>query len=270
MAYFHPFEFAIDVLLSGCIDWGVGFMEPYPDPDNFPLEQPYNAPPWNYEGTESVAFLPNNNIVDWVLVELRVPPGDASTATEATRVARQAAFLLDEGHVVGLDGESNLTFEVDSSSNFHVVIWHRNHLGILSAEPLYGAPGGYMYLYQYDFISTADQAYGGPLAQKEVAPGIWGMIGADGDANGIIGIPDKEIWSLQAGEDGYQAGDYNLDGQIENKDKNDVWVQNIGENSQLPPEGDCGNQITDIDGNTYNTVQIGDQCWMKENLKTTT
>ena len=27
--------------------------------------------------------------------------------------------------------------------------------------------------------------------------------------------------------------------------------------------------VTDIDGNVYNTVQLGEQCWMKENLRTT-
>ena len=32
----------------------------------------------------------------------------------------------------------------------------------------------------------------------------------------------------------------------------------------------CGaSMVSDYDGNTYNTVQIGDQCWMRENLRTT-
>ena len=46
-----------------------------------------------------------------------------------------------------------------------------------------------------------------------------------------------------------------------------VWVTN----SNLP-EGDgfpCSGYetVTDIDGNVYNTVKIGQQCWMKENLR---
>ena len=31
----------------------------------------------------------------------------------------------------------------------------------------------------------------------------------------------------------------------------------------------CPSAVTDYDGNTYSTVQIGSQCWMKQNLRTT-
>lgn len=34
------------------------------------------------------------------------------------------------------------------------------------------------------------------------------------------------------------------------------------------PHADCGT-VTDADGNSYNTVIIGSQCWMRQNLKTT-
>lgn len=32
----------------------------------------------------------------------------------------------------------------------------------------------------------------------------------------------------------------------------------------------CGETLSDINGNTYNTVLIGNQCWMAENLRTST
>ena len=39
-----------------------------------PLTQPFNVAPWNYAGTELVSSIPNPDIVDRVLVELRKPP----------------------------------------------------------------------------------------------------------------------------------------------------------------------------------------------------
>ena len=74
------------------------------NPSNLPLYQPYSSAPWNYGGNESVAVIPSPDIVDWVLIELR-DATDASLATSGTVIAQQAAFLLKDGTVVGLDGK---------------------------------------------------------------------------------------------------------------------------------------------------------------------
>jgi hypothetical protein len=196
-----------------------------------PLNQPFNTVPWYYSGTESVISIPNIDVVDWVLVELRQTAGSASTASPATMIGRQAGFILNDGSIVDIDGASMLRFDVVISQNLYAVVYHRNHLGIMSASPLAGVGG----TYTFNFSSVAGQAYGGTSAQKQIAPGVWAMYGGDGDGNGIIDVNDKILeWKIQAGTKGFKAEDYNLDGQVNNPDKDDCWLPNINKASFIP------------------------------------
>ncbi|MCD4683421.1 MAG: hypothetical protein K8R86_09085, partial [Bacteroidales bacterium] len=144
-----------------------------------PLTQPYNTSPWNYTGTESVGAIPNADVVDWVIVELR-DAVDAASATGATKIAEQAAFLLKDGSVVDLDGSSTLQFMSAVSNNLFVVVWHRNHLGVLSASPVTGSGG----MYSYDFSTSLSQAHGGGAGYKLIATSVYGMPGGDFDGDG--------------------------------------------------------------------------------------
>ncbi|MBN3035822.1 MAG: choice-of-anchor D domain-containing protein [Bacteroidales bacterium] len=196
-----------------------------------PYDQPYNVAPWFYNGTEHVSPIPTLDVVDWVLLELRETDGDATTATSSRMVSRQAGLILRNGSIVSIDGVSPLKYQIMVTQQLYAVVWHRNHLPVMTAFPMTSVMG----TYTYDFTTGSNQAYGGSLAHKEIAQGIWGMIGGDGNSNGMINSWDKNnIWKPEVGLSGYLYGDYDLNGNVDNPDKLEVWTPNAGKGSQVP------------------------------------
>lgn len=107
-----------------------------------PLSDPYRVAPYNFTqvanaNTEVAAAgvfadqpFTDNNIVDWVFLELRnstVSPGNIILQTRSALVKR-------DGNIVDVDGVSPVTFNNVANDNYTVAIRHRNHLG-LSADP---------------------------------------------------------------------------------------------------------------------------------------
>mgnify|MGYP006306429621 FL=1 len=192
-------------------------------------------------GDEEVSDIPGINVVDWVLIEVR----EASIPEEATSEAvtgRQAAFLMNDGTIRSFIGDTSLRFEYALTEDLFVVVYHRDHLAIMSSEPLTETDG----VYQYDFTTSANQVYGGASGYKEITPGIWGMVGGDANADGVINNDDYVSgWKLKAGLSGYESSDFTLDNQVDNTDKNDIWLPNSGEGTQIP-EISGKNYITQV------------------------
>lgn len=194
-----------------------------------PLNQPYDLSPWNYPGTENVASFPSD-IVDWVLADFRETVGGPETATAATSIFRKALLLRNDGYLVNLDGSREITVGVpDITNNLYVVIYHRNHLPVLSNNAISISND----VYTYDFTTAASQAYGS--VQNDLGGGVYGLISGDANADGTISELDLDLaWESQAGETGYLGGDLNFDTTVDNKDKNDIWWWNLGKNIIVP------------------------------------
>jgi len=224
--YYERLELDLKVFLEGPYN-GSNMNTGLTGMSDFPLFQPYDGNPWFYNGSENVPTIPGTDIVDWILVELR-DALDAASATESTGFDKMAGFLLSDGSIVSEDGSSGLEFYNIMDEQLFTVIWHRNHLGVLSAFPLTETAG----IYGYDFTTPAGQAYG-TNAQKDLS-GVYGLFAGDANLDGIIDEPDKTAWSNHVGQGGYLAEDFSLNGQVDNKDKNDIWIPNIGSESQVP------------------------------------
>jgi hypothetical protein len=210
----------IKVFLHGCYNTGSGVMNTSLT-SVLPLSQPYNGSPWNYSGTESVTSIPTG-VVDWIFVELR---SDATTV-----VGRRAGFLKSDGSIVDLDGVSQLKFNTLNEGNYYVVIKHRNHLGVMSANTILLSTSSSM----YNFTDNLSKSYG-TNGMKEILSGVYGLYAGDGNGNGSITATDKNsVWRSQNGTNGYLSGDYNLSGAVTASDANAFWRGNNGKSTQVP------------------------------------
>lgn len=77
----------------------------------------------------------NDNIVDWVFVELRnnVTPGNTILQT-------RSALLQRDGDIVDIDGLSPIYFKNVDPANYTIAVRHRNHLGISSNPAVFNQP----------------------------------------------------------------------------------------------------------------------------------
>jgi hypothetical protein len=134
-----------------------------------PLSDPYRVAPYagNFthvsnsttETANASVFadqaLTDNNIVDWIFLELRssiVSPGNTVLQT-------RSALLKRNGSIVDIDGVSPVTFNNVDNGNYTVAVRHRNHLGI-SADPA------------TNLLALAEQKSTAPLLDLTTAPDV--------------------------------------------------------------------------------------------------
>ena len=166
--------------------------------------------------------------VDWILAELRSGP------TAASRVDMQTGFLYHDGTILGVDGETGIHFPMIDSSSYYVVIRHRNHLPIMSADPIEFSSG----VGTWDTRTTSSSTYtDGAVALADLGEGRFGLFGGDVDTDGQVIATDFNDWltCTKMATTGYLNPDWNLDAHCLANDFN-LWLINTkaARSSQVP------------------------------------
>ncbi len=184
---------------------------------DIPTTSPYSEDPRTASAVPSDA-------VDWVLVELR------ETASGTTLESR-SAFINSGGSLIEDDGTTGVGLKV-KPGDYYVIIKHRNHLGIMTANAVTGLTWGVTGT-QYDFTSASSQFYGGSAGAANLEAGIWGMVAGDANGSGIVSNSDKDDVNTNNNSSGYLDSDTNMSGIVSNSDKDPV-NNNLNKSTQIP------------------------------------
>ncbi|MEO6220705.1 MAG: hypothetical protein ABIO81_09785, partial [Ginsengibacter sp.] len=164
----------------------------------------------------------NDNIVDWVFLELRsttVSPGNTVLQT-------RSALIKRDGNIVDIDGSSPVTFNNVASANYVIAVRHRNHLGLSTNpstfKPLLNETKSAASL--VDLTAASDAQLYGSSSAYVISSGKNLLLG--GDANGNAqskyqgpgndrAIILSTLLNNELGtKNGYERADLNMNGQI--------------------------------------------------------
>ena len=130
------------IFLEGAYNSGNGTMNASLG-NNIPLTSPYT------EDARTVSEIPSN-VVDWVLLQLR-------ETANGSAVFSKSVFLHKDGRIVADDGTTGEIELTAPEGNYYIVIKHRNHLAVMSANTvLLSLTNSTL----YDFTTGSNKFYG--------------------------------------------------------------------------------------------------------------
>jgi hypothetical protein len=179
-----------------------------------------------YFGTETAGSIASD-WVDWVLVQLRSAADPTQVLTE------RPALLRSDGYLVDTQGQVCVAFADVGESSAYVALYHRNHLPVMTSQPVLLANYTINFL---DFTEPSVAVFG--TETRNVVNGKALMLAGDASYDGSIDEADRsDFWRVQNGQALpylQSQADFNLDGVVNAVDLNEYWRKANSVSSQVP------------------------------------
>lgn len=201
-----------------------------------PSSQPFDSSAFfNYNGTETYNASATPDAVDWVLLEIRrvgltesLADADLGTVpgtTPSVTVGRRAAILNKDGKIVGTDGNDSLLFEITQEGKYYVVVYHRNHVPIMSANAADTAQS--ISLTSNGNLFLASNVAGSTTNAADLGSGTVAMLAGNANIGNFVvdGNDRTKIWAARnnSATNLYRLEDVNLDTDVDAADRAIAW-----------------------------------------------
>lgn len=164
----------------------------------------------------------NDAIVDWVWIEVRET--DGTTVTDQT-----SALIQSDGDVVATDGTSSVIVDAPDG-NYLIMISHRNHIGVLTANPIVLAKGSTATL---NLSTDSALVMGGSNGISDMGDGNFALFSGDFNGDGQVQNTDKNAVQALIGISGLTDADLDMNNQVQNTDIQNKLNPNIGKGEQF-------------------------------------